>query len=147
MSSHGSEKRRAREEPEESDSWGEKLYGKNHLRQRRETSTSTQRSESWHWVRHSPSREDSGGSASASGALARSSGAWTLWKDVDKNKYKTEEGAERKEERKPWSPRGHLRALGTRRSITRMGTVPGWCTGSEVYAAGQEVRPTLEGQA
>ena len=110
MSSHGSEKRRAREDPEGSDSWGDKRYDKNHPRQRRETSTSTQRSESWHWVKPSSSRDDSGGSASASGAPARSSGAWTLWKDVDKSKYRTEEGAKEKEEKRPWSAQAYREA-------------------------------------
>ena len=108
MSNHGSEKRRAREDPEGSNSWGDKRYDKNYPRQRREAS-STQRSESWHWVQLS-SRDETGSSASASEAPARSSGAWTLWKDVHKVKYRIEEGTGRKEEKKTWSSQEYRQA-------------------------------------
>ena len=37
-------------------------------------------------------------------------GAWTLWKDVDKAKYRTEEGTGRKEAKKTWSSQEYRQA-------------------------------------
>jgi hypothetical protein len=54
--------------------------------------------------------DDSSSSAGASGAPARSVGAWTSWKDVDKSKYKSEGGSGRKEGKRPWTAQAYREA-------------------------------------
>lgn len=102
MSSRGSETRRAQGDPERSGIWQDRCYDENPSWQRREASTSTQGSGSWLWVPDAP-KEETGSSAGES--HAPSSEAWTLWKDVDKAKYRTEKGADtRSGSRRSWNP-------------------------------------------
>jgi hypothetical protein len=100
VSSRGSEKRRADKDPEKMEQQDDRRYDKNVSKQRRETSTSTQRSESWHAVRETTVSGGSSSSAGASGAPARSAGAWTDRKDVEQSKYKTES-------KRPWTAQAY----------------------------------------
>ena len=90
MSGHGSEKRRAQEDPERSGAWGEGRQDEYHTRQRREASTSAQRTDDWQWVHRPPAQ---GAEDGASGSHSQHSKAWTLWADVAKNRHKPEEDA------------------------------------------------------
>ena len=109
MSGHGSEKRRAQEDPERSGAWGAGSQDEYYTRPRREALTSSQRTGDWQWVRRT---EMQGAESGASTGRSDRSKPWTLWAEVAENKRRPEGDAMSVESdsKRSWSQRGYHQA-------------------------------------
>ena len=106
MSSHGSEKRRASEDPGRSSSWGADRRGEYQTRPRREASAGSQRTDDWQWVRQPATQWSASG-----GAMDRSdySTPWTLWERVQEKRSRQEGDAMsvQSDSKQSWGKRGY----------------------------------------
>ena len=103
MSSHGSERRRASEDPRRSDSWGTDRRGEDQTRPRREASAGSQRTSDWQW------EDRSEGQWRSHDEKTESDQSKPLWKNVQPKRGRPEEDAMsvQSEPKQSWSRRGH----------------------------------------